>query len=262
MILKGCVYSNTLQMDTGITIVTPNIFRAEGNYKVTYLLHGLCGNHDSWLDYSMLASYARSGDVVYVLPEVGRSFYTDMENGLDYYTYISKELPEICKSVFNISAKSEDTSIIGNSMGGFGALKIALNNPGNYGYCGAFSPAFMYIKEDLNMQKEYGDDEEFIQTYGKQFVRDFRSAFGEKLEYKSENDLVKLACKHKDNINTKFYIACGNQDFLKELNDRFANDLMELGYDLNYETWDGAHDFEFFDQALKRAIQYIKNIQL
>ena len=43
MRLSGSVYSKILDMDTGLTIVTPNKLR-EGKYKVVYLLHGLCGN--------------------------------------------------------------------------------------------------------------------------------------------------------------------------------------------------------------------------
>ena len=49
MRLSGSVYSKILDMDTGLTIVTPNKLR-ESKYKVVYLLHGLCGNDRSWLD--------------------------------------------------------------------------------------------------------------------------------------------------------------------------------------------------------------------
>lgn len=62
MRMHGTVFSQTLQMDTGLSIVTPNILRKE--YKVAYLLHGLCGNHQSWIDYSNLAEYADRKSVV------------------------------------------------------------------------------------------------------------------------------------------------------------------------------------------------------
>ena len=65
MRLSGSVYSKILDMDTGLTIVTPNKLR-ESKYKVVYLLHGLCGNDRSWLDYTMLPAYAAKGDTVYV----------------------------------------------------------------------------------------------------------------------------------------------------------------------------------------------------
>ena len=58
MRLSGTVYSETLGMDTGITVVTPNRIQSGEEYNVVYLLHGLCGNHKTWLDYSMLSMYA------------------------------------------------------------------------------------------------------------------------------------------------------------------------------------------------------------
>jgi S-formylglutathione hydrolase FrmB len=125
MILRGNVFSKILEMDTGITIVTPNDFKMDGTYKVVYLLHGACGNNGTWADYSMLPVYANHGKTIYVLPEVARSFYTDMKYGFKYFSYITEELPNICKTVFNISADREDTAIIGGSMGGYGALNCA-----------------------------------------------------------------------------------------------------------------------------------------
>mgnify|MGYP002341754989 CR=1 FL=1 len=115
MRLSGSVYSKILDMDTGLTIVTPNKLR-EGKYKVVYLLHGLCGNDRSWLDYSMLPAYAAKGDTVYVMPDAGRSFYSNMKYGFDYQRYVTEELPVICRNMFNISAAREDTGIMGCSF--------------------------------------------------------------------------------------------------------------------------------------------------
>ena len=129
MRLSGTVYSETLGMDTGITVVTPNRIQSGEEYNVVYLLHGLCGNHKTWLDYSMLSMYAIGRKSVYILPEVARSFYTDMKYGLPYFSYLTEELPTICKSIFRISADREHTAVMGGSMGGYGAPKCALSKP-------------------------------------------------------------------------------------------------------------------------------------
>ncbi len=47
------------------------------------------------------------GLAVFVMPEVARSFYADMKYGLKYFTYVTEELPNICKTVFRISAKHD-----------------------------------------------------------------------------------------------------------------------------------------------------------
>ncbi len=41
MRLSGTIFSNVLQKDTGITIITPNDLSKQNNIKVAYVLHGL-----------------------------------------------------------------------------------------------------------------------------------------------------------------------------------------------------------------------------
>ncbi|WOH36340.1 S-formylglutathione hydrolase [Thalassotalea fonticola] len=53
------------------------------------------------------------------------------------YDYIVKELPELIESTFPVN---EQRSIAGHSMGGHGALTIAMLNPDRYQSMSAFSP--------------------------------------------------------------------------------------------------------------------------
>lgn len=53
------------------------------------------------------------------------------------YDYVTKELPVLIESNFNVSNKK---SLSGHSMGGHGALMIALRNPGVFKSVSAFSP--------------------------------------------------------------------------------------------------------------------------
>ena len=54
------------------------------------------------------------------------------------YDYVSRELPEVVESAFPIDAARR--GICGHSMGGHGALVIALRNPGRYQSVSAFAP--------------------------------------------------------------------------------------------------------------------------
>ena len=54
------------------------------------------------------------------------------------YDYITQELPTLINANFNIDP--ERVGIFGHSMGGHGALTIALNNPGVYKSVSAFAP--------------------------------------------------------------------------------------------------------------------------
>lgn len=255
MILRGNVFSKILGMDTGITIVVPNNLKTDSTYKVAYLLHGMYGNNGTWADYSMLPVYSATGNTIYVMPEVARSFYADMKYGFKYFSYITDELPSICKSVFNISSSREDTAIIGVSMGGYGALKCALSKPQQYGMCGAFSSACLFLKEHLDDQRENAANPEFIATYGEKLIQDFVLAFGTDLEWRLEDEILELA-KRISTKETKpiIYATCGTEDFLRDYNTRFNEEMQKLDFDFTYEEWKGTHDFIFFDESLKKAI--------
>lgn len=255
MILRGNIFSKTLEMETGITIVTPNEFQTDRPYQIVYLLHGLCGRNGDWVDYTMLPVYANDYNVIFIMPEVARSFYTDMKYGLKYFSYVTDELPVICKSVFRISSKREDTAVIGASMGGYGALKCALSKPEQYGYCGAFSSACLFLKEFLESQKIPGKTEEFKAVYGERLFTDFQAAFGEPMEWNPQNDILELAkAVNELQIKPKIYCACGTEDYMREDNVRFNHEMKKFDFDFTYEEWSGKHNWYFFNEALKKAL--------
>ncbi|MFD3158834.1 alpha/beta hydrolase (plasmid) [Haloimpatiens sp. FM7330] len=258
MILRGNTFSKILEMETGITVVTPNEIKKEGKYKVAYLLHGLCGRSGDLADYTMLPAFANDYNIIFIMPEVARSFYTDMKYGLKYFSYITEELPTICKSIFNISSKREDTIVMGASMGGYGALKCALSKPEQYGYCCAFSSACLYLKESLHMQRLYGHTDKFKQTYGEQTVNDFYSIFGPELEWNSTYEIMDLAKKiNNDKTKPIIYAACGTEDYMREFNIRFEKDMRMLDFDFTFEEWEGQHDWYFFNEAIRKALKFV-----
>lgn len=222
MILRGTVFSQTMEMDSGITVIAPNDFTGRAPYRIAYLLHGRSGNSDSWADYSMLPFYALSGKTVYVLPEVGRSMYADMRYGLQYFTYVADELPALVGRLFNISSKREDTAVIGASMGGYGALKIALSRPDRFGMCGAISSACLFLREGLEQMRQGRGNPEFVAMLGQKTFDDFDAAFGEDLAYSPEMDVVALADTVADAADKpEMYAACGTNDPFLQDNRRY-----------------------------------------
>lgn len=254
MRLSGTVFSNTLEMDTTISIVTPNHLTQDQPYKVAYLLHGLCGNSSSWLDYSLLPLYAMNGSTVYILPDAARSFYTDMKHGFRYFTYITEELPQICRSVFRISAERENTAILGCSMGGYGALKCAFTKPEQYGMCGAFSSGCLFMKENMDFIQSQGWDTA-AQLFGRQLLTDIPAAFGQNLEWQPDYEISELARQAKESgLLPELYLTCGTEDHFYPDHVKFGKLLDELGIAYTFEQWQAKHDLYYFNDALKKAI--------
>jgi S-formylglutathione hydrolase FrmB len=257
MILRGDFYSTVLRSTTNIQILIPDNVKDEGPYRIVYLLHGLHGAQGSWCDYTMLPYYAKDYHAVFVSPEAGRSFYSDLKYGQRYFAYVGGELPQVCKKIFNISAKREDTAVMGCSMGGYGALKLALTYPENYGFCGAVSPACLFIKgildsirKDPAAMRKGGEDNQAI-------LMDLYTIFGEDLVPREENDIIDILAKFPaGREKPKIYTACGTEDDLRKENLLFKEEIQKAGFDYTYEEWPGGHEWYFFNEALKKALQF------
>jgi S-formylglutathione hydrolase FrmB len=241
-------------METSLTILTPNNIHPGGKFKVIYLLHGICGRSGDWVDYTMLPTYASNYNVIFIMPEVARSFYANMKYGFKYFDYITQELPELIKRVFNIAEERNDTAIIGASMGGYGALKCALTYPEKYGYCCAFSSPCLFLKEDL--QKAEGA-KRFKEFYGEQLFGDFQAVFGENIEFNPQNDILTLVEKcNAQELRPQIYMACGTEDFFYNSHNEFQKVMGNFNFEFTYESWQGDHDWFFFNDALKKAFEF------
>ncbi len=257
MILKGSFLSNSLSMETGLTVILPDNPKGAQPSKVVYLLHGLLGSSGDWLNYTMLPVYAAEHGVAVIMPEVARSFYADMKYGLNYFTYIVDELPKVVRSAFNLSPTRESTAIIGGSMGGYGAMKACLARPENYKYCCAFSSPCLFLKEFLSHKRTPAEIEELKHSYGRQLITDFEAIFGENLEWRADCDLLHLAANmDKSAFMPKLYLSCGTEDYYHSDNLRFAEKIQSLGFDTTFEARHGSHDWYFFDSALRRSLDF------
>lgn len=236
--LQCLFYSKALQMQTCVNVILPD----EGslsNAKVVYLLHGLSDNHSCWCRYTSVERYAVTAGVAVIMPEVQRSFYCDTASGMNYFRYISQELPELCRHFFSLNTDPKHSYIMGLSMGGFGALKCALTYPERYAGCGSFSGA-------LRM------DDELLRNVLKK--EELAALVGPSCQAGSANDLEKLAAEGKN--LPPIYLSCGEQDRLYPMNAAFADLLETLGVQYRFDHRPGTHSWEFWDQSLRDCFAY------
>lgn len=131
-------------------------------------------------------------------------------------------------------------------MGGYGSLRCALLKPKQYGFCGVFSTAFLYLKEFLNgdLKREILED------------KDWYSIFGNNLEWKPEYEIMELINRiEKEDIKPKIYSTCGKSDFLYYYNYKFKEEMKNKDFDFTYEEWDGEHNWDFFNESLRKALE-------
>lgn len=249
-------------MNTGITVIVPNNFQKDNKYKVAYVLHGIHGDNDTWNEFSMLPMYARERNIVFVMPSANRSFYCDTKSGQKFFSYIADELPHIVESVFQVTSEPEETAIMGCSMGGYGALRIGLSRPEKFGFVAGFSSAMLPIKEYIENAKTEKQRKAQRIIWGNQMVDDMIAIFGEDMEYNPDADILELAKKvEQSDYNPKIYMAVGYDDYLYKENNDFQKEMKNLDLDYTYEEWEGEHDWYFFDQAIKKAIDIFDGLK-
>jgi putative tributyrin esterase len=216
---------------------------------VVYLLHGHSDDHTMWVRRTAVERHAEAlaPEFAIIMPAVEKSFYTDMKHGDNYWTFVSEELPQIMGSMFPLSQKREDTFAAGLSMGGYGALKLALNYPVRFLACASFSGACDMGERLKGVVQENA------------FNRAMLDIFGSTEEFlHSENDLMWRAERiSKGATIPKIYMACGTKDFLYENNLKFLEHLRKLGLPVTWEATPGReHTWDYWDEQIQVALKF------
>ncbi len=235
MALLTChVDSEALNVAATITVVIPQEVESP---PVLYLLHGLTDDHTGWLRNTSIERYADEAGLAVVMPAVHHSFYTDEVHGHAYWTYVSEELPALVHRLFRVSDRPEDTFAAGLSMGGYGALKLALSQPDRYAAAASLSGTL-----DITYMADREDRAEI-----------WDRAFGG--EIRKENDLFALLAAAPS--VPPLYIGCGTSDGLLDANERFITAATVAGVDLTTDLRTGEHEWSLWDAQIADVIAWL-----
>ena len=151
--------SEVLGCDMSVAVYLPPQAESGARLPVLYWLSGLTCTEQNFITKAGAQRYAAEHGVILVVPDTsprgddvpdaegydlgkGAGFYlnaTQQPWASHYrmYDYIVDELPALVEANF---PASDARAISGHSMGGHGALVVALRNPGRYRSVSAFSP--------------------------------------------------------------------------------------------------------------------------
>lgn len=253
-LINMTVFSKVLQMEMELNLVLPDHKTKVDFSKCTivYLLHGHGENQDSWLRYSKIESLVRKCDVIFVLPCMHRSFYVNGWNNLNYFDYLSIEIPEILDYYFSILPQKEKTYVMGNSMGGYGAFKLALEK--NNFFSGAISLSGALCPYDRNNRK-------FPTIPNDEFNQNFYNCYGSAENFiQSNNNLFNLIKKVKKPL-PKLLHFCGTEDYLTfDQGEEFKEvvQLLRPDLELQYVARPGKHNWLFWNECLEEALHFME----
>jgi len=228
--------SEALQKNVQAEIVHPDS-SLEGPFHVMFLLHGLSDDQSIWMRRTSIERYLDGVPLIVAMPDGGRGWYTDAREGYAYETAIGVELPSFIEKMFRTKLP---WAVSGLSMGGYGALKLALKHPERFASAVSHSGAV-----GMGHWPPSRDDA---------FDSEVRRVFGADSQG-GENDLFALASRLSGGAPALRF-DCGTDDFLLESNRVFAAHLKELGVGHEYEEFPGGHDWGYWDEHVREGMEF------
>jgi putative tributyrin esterase len=216
--------------------------RGKPPFAVYYLLHGLSDDHATWTRRTRIEMYVANLPLIVVMPNGDRGYFTDNDQGPAYARHFAEELPGMIERNFPARSARSARCVGGLSMGGYGALQLALGYPDRFCSANSHSGALLTGSERPKN--------------GGLYPNEFKFVFGLR-PAGSSHDLIELArrCKAIGKM-PRMRIDCGTEDFLLDHNRGFHERLEEMQIAHEYEEFPGAHSWDYWDLHVREAIGF------
>lgn len=240
------VFSKSMNKDVKVVVVTPAKYKkAKANFPVVYLLHGYGGNYSNWIKrVPVIDSLANAYQMIIVCPDAGfSSWYFDspIDSTYRYETFTATELPAYIDANYKTIAGKKGRAITGLSMGGHGALFLAIRHPQMFGACGSMSGALdvSYITNGYDVPKRLGDT-----TINR--------------KYYVEWSVQTLLDKYRKEDSLSFIIDCGLQDFIYLMSRNAHDKMVQLKIPHDYIERPGVHDWKYWNTAVRYQMLFFR----
>lgn len=233
--------SAAMQKEVRNLIMLPDAYNGERRFPVIYLLHGHDMKYTEWLRVQRdLPRLADQYGVILVCPDAANSWYWDSPENptMRYETYVAKELPEYIKAHYMTIDDRRARAVTGLSMGGHGALWLAIRHQEVYGACGSMSGAvdIRPYPNRWNIEDALGKSEDHPQR---------------RAEYTVMTQLDKLAPGVLAMI-----IDCGTDDIFYDDNETLHRELQKRKIPHDYISRPGIHNGRYWRNAVLYQLLY------
>ncbi|WP_245729360.1 alpha/beta hydrolase [Niabella drilacis] len=229
------VYSASMKKRIRTSVVLPDGYAKTKKYPVVYLLHGYSGSYAYWAGVKGALEGADRYQMILVCPDGGYgSWYWDspVDPSFRYETFVSGELVSWVDKNYATIPTSKGRGIAGLSMGGHGALYLAIKHPDVFGAAGSMSGGvdIRPFPNNWDMAKRLGRYSEFPERWEK-------------------NTVINML--HLIEPQTlRIIIDCGTDDFFYKVNEELHQALLLRNIPHDYITRPGAHTSAYWQNAI------------
>ena len=210
----------------------PAIIAPDRKLPAVYLLHGSGGNFRDWSNYSDVSRFGEA-NLILVMPQGDDSWYVNAAERPRnrYEDYIVQDLISDAQSRFPIARDRPNRAIAGISMGGYGAIKLALSHPDLFVFAGALSGAFDAPGRPFSIRR-IRQSRAYTLIFG---------PWGSDARRRADPFVL---ARSADAANVPYlFLSCGNAEGLLPVNREFADVLTERNLQYEFQAVPGGHDW-------------------
>jgi S-formylglutathione hydrolase FrmB len=289
-------HSAALGVDKQVVVYLPRGYDGQPgrHWPVFYYLHGLGGDETNWVDDGKLDTTAdQLGlEAIVVMPDGDDGFYVDSSSKIDYdkcmadgtglfvparepknttcvrarnyETYIAKDLVGWVDATYHTIPKREARAIAGLSMGGFGAMELAMRHPDEFSaaasHSGAiallyrgprpFAPGKTELASDVS---HWGESAGPIGAW-------IQEQLGSDIASWKAHDVVELAAKLPPG-KIALYFDCGTEDdFNLQDNVQYVHEALTARHiEHQFFLGPGKHNFVFWAARLPNSLTFLRD---
>lgn len=235
----------------------PDYETSQRSYPVLYLLHGAGDDQTGWVQFGEVLNITdkaikegKATPMIIIMPDAKTGqmgYFNNLKNDWRYEDFFFEEFMPYVEKTYRIKNEKRFRAVAGLSMGGGGSFMYALRHPELFSsacplsaYIGPLTVADFKTFLDRTNQKATDDE---IEAYIKR------------------HNAISLINEVKDDQKkaVRWYIDCGDDDFLYEGNALVHIALKKKEIPHEFRVRDGAHTWTYWREALPTVLSFVSD---
>ena len=236
------VLSSKMKKEIKTVVIVPENYSTKKHYPVVYLLHGYSDNYAKWVKtVPSIKTLSTERQMIIVCPDGGfSSWYMDspVDSEFQYESFIVKDLIPYIDTHFTTINDRQSRAITGQSMGGHGALYIAIRNKDLFAHAGSMSGVvdLRFTSKKFDLSKRIGT----VESKPKEW---------------DDRSVVNLVHSLK-NKELSLIIDCGMSDSFYQINAALHRRLISLEIDHDYIERPGEHNWDYWTNSIQYQLLF------
>ncbi len=256
--VRGSILSHPVRYSI---YLPPDYSSSERTYPVVYLLHGYTDDNTGWLQFGEINRLADEAiaagtipPMIIVMPDADSTWYVNSYDGKEKFEdFFIKEFMPAVEKTYRIKAEKRYRGIAGLSMGGHGALIMALKHPELFAATAPLSAA-VFDDDAISTMPDGWYESTFGPVYGRGLKG--KDRINETFKKNSVLQLVN-SMKADDLKKIRYWIDCGDDDFLIKGNCLLHIALTEKQVPHEFRVRDGGHTWTYWRTGIIDGLNFI-----